>query len=131
MNTSFGPANSNHHTTPSIQADLDTLLKHLVEERIHTPDSNRRFSNRALQAKDVLVLGFQSLAAHNSPIAKFNKTRFGAGGSHSLTDTRAADDSEAPDESQAQDAEIDDEDLFDVTIEDDDDVEAGAPFDIA
>ncbi|KAG8698973.1 hypothetical protein FRC08_005593 [Ceratobasidium sp. 394] len=131
MNTSFGSPNSNHHTTPSIQADLDALLKHLVEEHIHTPDSNRRFSSQALQAKDVLVLGFQSLAGYNSPIAKFNKTRFGACGSHSLTDTRTADDPEAPDDSQTQDAEIDDESMFDVTIEDDNDVEAGAPFDIA
>ncbi|KAG9086932.1 hypothetical protein FS749_003277 [Ceratobasidium sp. UAMH 11750] len=132
MNASFGPPNSNYHTTPSIQTDLDALLKHLVEEQIHTQDLTRRFSNQSLRVKDVLVLGFQSLAGPNSPITKFNRTRFGARGSHSLTNARAADDAElAPDDTQAQDVEIEDDDLFDVVIDDGDDVEAGAPFDIA
>jgi hypothetical protein len=61
VNTSLAPPNSTNHTSPSLNADIDVVLKSLVEESIHTQDSTRHFSNAALRARDVLTLGLQSL----------------------------------------------------------------------
>ncbi|KAG9079710.1 hypothetical protein FRC06_007571, partial [Ceratobasidium sp. 370] len=77
VNTSLAPRNSNRHTTPNLQADLDALTKSLVESKIHERDPTRHL-DKTLQAKDALVLGLQSLGAYNSPIDEFNRNRFGA-----------------------------------------------------
>jgi hypothetical protein len=61
VNTTLTPPNSTHHTSPNLQADIDTVLKSLVEESIHRRDLSRRFSDKAMQAKDALALGLQNL----------------------------------------------------------------------
>ncbi|KAG8790753.1 hypothetical protein FRC12_011115 [Ceratobasidium sp. 428] len=76
VNTSLAPRNSNHHTSPNLQADLDALVKSLVESKVHERDCIRHL-DKSLQAKDVLALGFQVLEGYNSPIKEFNRTRFG------------------------------------------------------
>ncbi|KAG8775483.1 hypothetical protein FRC12_001450 [Ceratobasidium sp. 428] len=76
VNTSLAPRNSNHHTSPNLQADLDALVKSLVESKVHERDCTRHL-DKSLQAKDALALGFQVLEGYNSPIKEFNRTRFG------------------------------------------------------
>ncbi|QRV84918.1 hypothetical protein RhiJN_12934 [Ceratobasidium sp. AG-Ba] len=77
VNTSLAARNSNHHTTPNLQADLEALTKSLVESKVHEHDPTRHL-DKTLKAKDALSLGLQSLCAHNSPIKEFNRDRFGA-----------------------------------------------------
>lgn len=60
VNTSLAPRNSNHHTTPNLQADLDALIQSLVNSKVHECDPTRQLE-KTLRAKDVLVLGLQSL----------------------------------------------------------------------
>jgi hypothetical protein len=47
--------NSTHHTSPNLQSDLNTVIKSLAEERIHTQDLNRCFSDKTLSTKDILA----------------------------------------------------------------------------
>ncbi|EUC54316.1 hypothetical protein RSOL_037700 [Rhizoctonia solani AG-3 Rhs1AP] len=61
VNSTLAPHNSTHHTSPNLQSDIDTVLKSLIAERIHTRDSSRRFSDKSLKAKDVLAVGLQAL----------------------------------------------------------------------
>ncbi|KAG9095979.1 hypothetical protein FRC06_009196, partial [Ceratobasidium sp. 370] len=60
VNTSLAPRNSNHHTTPNLQADLEALTKSLVESKVHKHDPTRHL-DKTLKAKDALSLGLQSL----------------------------------------------------------------------
>ncbi|QRW05896.1 hypothetical protein RhiLY_04895 [Ceratobasidium sp. AG-Ba] len=77
VNTTLAPRNSNHHTTPNLQADLEALTKSLEESKVHEYDPTRHLE-KTLQARDVLASGLQSLQNYNSPIDIFNKNRFGA-----------------------------------------------------
>ncbi|QRV80148.1 hypothetical protein RhiJN_08163 [Ceratobasidium sp. AG-Ba] len=77
VNTTLAPRNSNHHTTPNLQADLEALTKSLEESKVHEYNPARRLA-KTLRARDVLAAGLHSLQSYNSPIDKFNKYRFGA-----------------------------------------------------
>ncbi|QRV79905.1 hypothetical protein RhiJN_07920 [Ceratobasidium sp. AG-Ba] len=77
VNTTLAPRNSNHHTTPNLQADLEALTKSLEESKVHEYNPARCLA-KTLRARDVLAAGLHSLQSYNSPIDKFNKYRFGA-----------------------------------------------------
>ncbi|KAG8687124.1 hypothetical protein FRC11_007754, partial [Ceratobasidium sp. 423] len=57
VNTSLAPHNSNHHTSPNLQADLDASMKSLVEEHIHVQDPARHFRDKSCRVKDVMAAG--------------------------------------------------------------------------
>ncbi|CCO37855.1 hypothetical protein BN14_12015 [Rhizoctonia solani AG-1 IB] len=61
-------------------ADIDTVLKSIIEDKIHSYDPTRIFSTASLRAKDVMEIGFQQLDSTglNSPLRKFNSSRMGA-----------------------------------------------------
>ncbi|KAG8740874.1 hypothetical protein FRC12_015852 [Ceratobasidium sp. 428] len=137
VNTSLAPRNSSRHTTPNLQADLDALVKSLVESKIHESDPARHLE-KGFQAKDAWALGLQSLVAHNSPIHKFNRERFGARrpDSHAapLDTENDGNDGELDDDGDGDDGEGDDaqdtqpDDVFGVVV-DDGDEEDEDPFD--
>ncbi|CAE6410155.1 unnamed protein product [Rhizoctonia solani] len=132
VNTSLAPHNSTHHTSPSLQADLDALVKSLVEERIHTQDLNRCCSDESFRAKDVMAAGCLALKGLNSPIEKFNKDRFGA--QRPGTHTAGADDrstnANTQDETQGASAEVENEELLIDVVIDDGSGDIYDPFDL-
>ncbi|KDN40151.1 hypothetical protein RSAG8_08351, partial [Rhizoctonia solani AG-8 WAC10335] len=77
VNESLAPPNSIKHTTPNLDRDIGALLKSLVEDKIHTQDCSRCFSEEALRTTDVYVTGLQQLLGPNSVLTKFNESRFG------------------------------------------------------
>ncbi|KAG8724202.1 hypothetical protein FRC09_020863 [Ceratobasidium sp. 395] len=128
VNTSLAPRNSNRHTAPNLQTDLDALIKSLVESKVHKRDLTRHL-DKTLQAKDALALGFQSLEGYNSPIKEFNRHRFGARNvaSHAANQPtgNGGDECEA---NAGDEQEPQTQDLFDVVI-DNGDGEDEDPFD--
>ncbi|KAG8793252.1 hypothetical protein FRC12_003389 [Ceratobasidium sp. 428] len=116
VNTSLAPRNSNRHTAPNLQTDLDTLIKSLVECQTHERDLTRRLA-KTLQAKDALALGFQSLEGYNSPIKEFNRHRFGARNASSYVTNQSL--SNGSDECEAnadEEQESQTQDTFDVVV---------------
>ncbi|QRV94684.1 hypothetical protein RhiJN_22702 [Ceratobasidium sp. AG-Ba] len=126
VNASLAPRNSNHHTTPNLQADLEALTKSLTESKVHECDPTRHL-DKDLRAKDALSLGLQSLAAHNSPIKEFNRDRFGARNAASYANQPSNDGHEREAET-SEDAESQIQDLLDVVV-DNGDGEEEDPFD--
>ncbi|GAB1527223.1 hypothetical protein RhiTH_010398 [Rhizoctonia solani] len=129
VNASLAPRNSNHHTTPNLQADLEALTKSLAKSKVHECDPTRCL-DKTLQAKDALSLGLQSLAAHNSPIKEFNRDRFGARNTASYA-SRPSNDGDEREAETSKDADMTEsqiQDLSDVVV-DNGDGEEEDPFD--
>ncbi|KAF8595258.1 hypothetical protein BDV93DRAFT_564577 [Ceratobasidium sp. AG-I] len=128
VNTSLAPRNSNQHSAPNLRADLDALIRSLVDSKVHKCDPTRLLE-KPLRAKDALALGLQSLEVYNSPIKKFNRNRFGINSHVTLpfNDDGDGADGEGEDDN-AEDQEPQTQDLFDVVV-DNGDGEDADPFD--
>ncbi|KAG8717784.1 hypothetical protein FRC08_006657 [Ceratobasidium sp. 394] len=136
VNTSLAPRNSSCHTTLNLEADLDALVKSLVESKVHECDPVRHLE-KDLCTKDVWASGLQGLEAHNSPIHKFNRDKFGARNHNFLASVPPANNDSNGDEGEgrgegeednANDQDPQTQDIFGVVVDDSDDEDAD-PFD--